>query len=198
MRVFGCAWKINFPEVIFSWPCVLVGLTRKLDSVQIFTSNHFRTHAQREKSPNHSSDRAPVQQPTLHRSRQSQHRADRTRSHRSHHTAPHQRRPTPAPIHTSADQAKIDSNATWSRLYRAISPSHPPYNLASRSNPVASLSSFFSWFDRIWWIFFLDFVSFVFLYWGMILYICLTAEKMWTISRKCIFLWYFQEYNQTP
>ena len=61
-----------------------------------------------------------------------------------------------------ADQAKIDSNATRSRLRHAISPSHPPHNLTSRSNPVASLSSFFSQFDRIWWIFFLGFVSFVF------------------------------------
>ena len=49
MQVFGCAWKINFPEMLFSWPCVLVGLTRKWFEVKIFTSNHFRTHAQRER-----------------------------------------------------------------------------------------------------------------------------------------------------
>ena len=60
-------------------------------------------------------------------------------------------------------------NPVWS-----CSPSPPPCDLASRSNPVASaarprlnpvasLSSFFSQFDRIWWIFFLGFVSFVFL-----------------------------------
>ena len=49
MRVFGCAWKINFLENIFSWPCVLMALTRKLVLVKIFTSNHFRTHAQRER-----------------------------------------------------------------------------------------------------------------------------------------------------
>ena len=47
--MFGCAWKINFPENIFSWPCALMDLTRKLVSVKIFTSNHFRTHAQRER-----------------------------------------------------------------------------------------------------------------------------------------------------
>ena len=49
MRVFGCAWRINFPENIFSWPCVLMALTRKLVLVKIFTSNYFRTHAQRER-----------------------------------------------------------------------------------------------------------------------------------------------------
>ena len=47
--MFGCAWKINFPEIIFSWPCVLKALTRKWFEVKIFTSNHFRTHAQRER-----------------------------------------------------------------------------------------------------------------------------------------------------
>ena len=47
--MFGCTWKINFPENIFSWSCVLVGLTRKLVLVQIFTSNHFWTHTQRER-----------------------------------------------------------------------------------------------------------------------------------------------------
>ena len=49
MRVFGYAWKINFPKMLFNWPCVLVGLTRKWFEVKIFTSNHFRTHAQRER-----------------------------------------------------------------------------------------------------------------------------------------------------
>ena len=44
-------------------------------------------------------------------------------------------------------------------LRRAISPLPPLRDLASRSNPVASLSSFFSQFDRIWWIFCLGFVS---------------------------------------
>ena len=41
--------------------------------------------------------------------------------------------------------------------------------------------------DRwIWWFFFfflLGFVSFVFIYWEMILYICLEAEKMWATSK---------------
>ena len=66
MRVFGCSWKINFPENIFSWPCVLMALTQKLVSVKIFTSNHFLTHMQRERerergrreSPDHAFDLA--------------------------------------------------------------------------------------------------------------------------------------------
>ena len=49
MQVFSCAWKINFPEIIFSWLGVLKALTRKWFEVKIFTSNHFRTHAQRER-----------------------------------------------------------------------------------------------------------------------------------------------------
>ena len=49
MRVFGCTWKINFPEIIFSWPGVLKALAQKWFEVKIFTSNHFRTHAQRER-----------------------------------------------------------------------------------------------------------------------------------------------------
>ena len=39
--------------MLFSWPCVLVGLTRKWFEVKIFTSNHFRTHAQRERERSH-------------------------------------------------------------------------------------------------------------------------------------------------
>ena len=84
MRVFGCAWKINFPENIFNWPCVLMVLTRKLVSVKIFTSNHFWTHAQRERerergrreSPDHAFDFADLRthepifdpKPSTHRS----------------------------------------------------------------------------------------------------------------------------------
>ena len=53
------------------------------------------------------------------------------------------------------------------RLHRAISPLVEP----SRNR----IMNFFSW------------VLFVFLDWGMKLYICLAAEKMWAISRKCVF-----------
>ena len=46
--------------------------------------------------------------------------------------------------------------------------------------------------------FLLDFVS-VFIYWEMVLYICLKAEKMWENVRnkkKMCFLYYFQQYNK--
>ena len=63
MRMFGCAWKINFPK-----PCVLIALTRKLVSVKIFTSNHFRTHTQRERERE---KREPISCLWLHRRTQS-------------------------------------------------------------------------------------------------------------------------------
>ena len=48
----------------------------------------------------------------------------------------------------------------------------------------------FDEFDRIWLdlmnFFLLGFVS-VFIYWKMVLYICLEAEKMWGARRKCVF-----------
>ena len=64
MWVFGCAWKINFPENIFNWPCILMALTQKLVSVKIFTSNHFRTHAQREREREPSTSTSPIFEPT--------------------------------------------------------------------------------------------------------------------------------------
>ena len=67
MWVFGCAWKINFSEIIFSWPGVLKALTRKWVEVKIFTSNHFRTHAhrerEREREPSTSTSTSPIYEP---------------------------------------------------------------------------------------------------------------------------------------
>ena len=49
----------------------------------------------------------------------------------------------------------------------------------------------FDEFDQIWWIFFgwvlMNLTGSVFIYWEMVLYICLEAEKMWEIRRKCVF-----------
>ena len=85
------------------------------------------------------------------------------------------------------------ASAVRSHLRCAISPSPSLRDLPSRSNPVTSLSSSSSQFDRIWLIFFfLGFVSFVFLCLEMILYICLEAEKMWATSRKCVFYCIFK------
>ena len=50
MRVFGCAWKINFPEVIWSWLCKMRLWPRKWFEVKIFNSNHFQVRrAKRER-----------------------------------------------------------------------------------------------------------------------------------------------------
>ena len=54
----------------------------------------------------------------------------------------------------------------------------------------------FDGFDRVFW---LAFVS-VFIYWEMVLYICLEVEKIWENVRnkkKMCFLYYFQQHNQT-
>ena len=69
--MFGCAWKINFPEIIFSWLCVLKALTRKWFEVKIFTSNHFQTRRERERERERaqSSDRAPIRRPQQHTDR---------------------------------------------------------------------------------------------------------------------------------
>ena len=63
--------------------------------------------------------------------------------------------------------------------------SHPKTDRPRPQNRSSSLSSFFSQFDRIMNFFF--WVLFVFLDWGMKLYIYLAAEKMWATSRKCVF-----------
>ena len=126
-----------FEVKIFSWLCVW----SENFHFKSFSDSRVKREREREREslafkPSSSpttTDRAPIRRPTLHRSRRSQHRTD---------------------------QAKIDSKAARSHLRCAISPSHPLRDLASRSNPVASLSSFFSQFDRIWWIFFSRFCFF--------------------------------------
>ena len=47
LRVFGCAWKMHFPEMVFSWPCVGC----KLISVFILPSNtiFWKTERERER-----------------------------------------------------------------------------------------------------------------------------------------------------
>ena len=50
MRVLGCAWKINFPEVIWSWLTKMRLWPQKWFETQIFTLNHFQVrHAKRER-----------------------------------------------------------------------------------------------------------------------------------------------------
>ena len=110
-----------------------------------FPDSRAKREREKERERPQSSDRAPVQRPQQ-RTPQTELQSDDHRPVSSHHA-------TPAPIHTSTNQANINSNATRSRLRHTISSSHPLRDLASRSNSVTSLSSFFSQFDRIWWIF---------------------------------------------
>ena len=130
--------------------------TRKIISVHIFTSNHFHS--------SHNTVWALSQQ----RTPQTELQFDDPHSIGlvNRNTAPISSIVAPCRSHRScrsqhrADQAKIDSNAAQSRLRRSISPSPPPRDLASKSNPITSLSSFFSQFDQIWWIFFSRFCFF--------------------------------------
>ena len=56
-----------------------------------------------------------------------------------------------------------------------------------------------------WWIWsdmclLMNLIGYVFIYWEMVLYICLETEKMWENVRnkkKMCFLYYFQQHNQT-
>ena len=161
----------KFSENYFQLTRCFAGFDPKIVWSENFHFKPFpdsRTKREREReSPDHSLDRAPIWRPKELQS-------DDHKPVSSHHA-------TLAPIHTSTNQAKINSNAARSCLYRVI------------------WWIFFSGFCftcvSIWpnlMNFFLGFVSFVFLYWGMILYICLAAEKMYSISRKCVFYGIFK------
>ena len=182
MRVFGCTWKINFPENIFSWPCVLMALTHKWFEVKIFNSNHFRTHAQRQREREReeeeraqSSNRAPVRQP--------QQRTPQTelQSNDPHFTdlidrsiASIKQRSTPTPLDLTS--------ATWSHLciHRTISPLSLPFSL--------NLTEFDEFFP---WILFL--LCFCIEEWYYIFVWQLRkCEKMCATSRKCVFYGIFK------
>ena len=91
MWVFGCAWKINFLKVIWSWLCKMRLWPRKWFGVKIFTWNHFRVRcAKREREKrlrhrwNQSPDRAPPKtRRREHQLRRSRPKANRRRRYRS-------------------------------------------------------------------------------------------------------------------
>ena len=107
MWVFSCAWKINFSKIIFSWPGVLKALTRKLFEVKIFTSNHFRTHAQREREREPRSLLRPSSNPTT--------TGAPVRRPQTGLVAPHQRQSTLAPIKQRSTPTPLDlASIVWS------------------------------------------------------------------------------------
>ena len=113
--MFGCAWKINFLEVIWSWPCKIRLWPQKCFEAQIFTSNHLgqrrrerERERERERKPKSRlwrRRRTPSSSSTIARTRSGRlHRTDRTAHYADHSTAP------------------LDLASAQSRL-RAISPS---------------------------------------------------------------------------
>ena len=201
MWVFGYAWKINFPKMLFNWPCVLVGLTRKWFEVKIFTSNHFRTHAQREREiaprPRHEpraqslSTSYPSTSPT-----NPEPRAIRLHTLRLRHLTSTSNRTQIAPFDFAGKPKAQITPSTSPRSHPRIS---PITLITLRSHPKITPRQHRSHWDRnwemvgFWWIwpdlvnfFWLGFVS-VFIYWEMVLYICLEAKKMWGTRRKWVF-----------
>ena len=83
MRVFGCAWKINFPKFKWSWLCKMRLWPRKWFGVKIFTSNHFRIRCamrEREKSLRRRWTQSPDHTPTKRHRRDHQLRRSRPKA----------------------------------------------------------------------------------------------------------------------
>ena len=178
--------------MLFNWPCVLVGLTRKWFEVKIFTSNHFRTHAQREREiaprPRHEpraqslSTSYPSTSPT-----NPEPRAIRLHTLRLRHLTSTSNRTQIAPFDFAGKPKAQITPSTSPRSHPRIS---PITLITLRSHPKITSRQHWSHWDRnwemvgFWWIwpdlmnfFWLGFVS-VFIYWEIVLYICLEAEKM--------------------
>ena len=182
--MFVCTWKIEFFRFAFHltlkrslWPWNYFTFLFLLQT--IFGPSFKRAERERESKDRPSSnptatDRAPVRRPTprrSHQSRRSQHCADRT-DLVDHSTAPIKQRSTPTPHDlTFVVRSRL-------RLRRAILP-------LDRTQSPLSLSSFFSQFDRIWWIFFFFFFGFCF-FWvcGLRNYIIYLFGS-WENVRKC-------------
>ena len=108
-----------------------------------------------------------------------------SRRSRSHETP----RQSQSRLSADRDRAKCRSR---SRLHADRDLAKHRADRSPSSNPVASLYSFFSQFDRIWFFFFSGFCLCFCIEKLMILYICLATEKMWATSRKCVFYGIFK------
>ena len=166
--------------------------TRKIISVPILPSNDFQnysllTHSSHTRTnlisaPAHAPTstphtvrrQAPVAQPSQAPTRFTlrSHPRIAPRSHRSHQSHRLYWERTPGSHRDCTNHSLSQSGAVVLRWYWSIS-----YSLFLLLPIWLDLMNFF-------W---LGFVSFVFIYWEMVLYICLEAEKMWETSRKCVF-----------
>ena len=156
-----------------------------------FPDSRAKTEREREREEEEraqSSNRAPVRQP--------QQRTPQTelQSNDPHSTdlvdlstAPIKQRSTPTPLDlASTARSHLRIHRTISLLDQTQSPLSLPFSL-----DLTEFDEFFSWI-----LFLLCFCIGEWYY--IFVWQLRKCEKMWTISRKCIFLWYFQEYNQTP
>ena len=143
--------------------------------MKIFTSNHFWTHVQRETEA-----RIAIRLQIAPRSPQTQIvvRLRLRIAPRSH--------PLTSPVNPKARIARL-------RLRRLRTPlTSPRWHRYSTDHTEIAIEKWlgFDEFDRIWWIFFgwvlMNLTRFVFIYWEMVLYICLEVEKMWETRRKCV------------
>ena len=144
--------------------------------MKIFTSNHFQTQAQRETEA-----RIAVRLRIAPRSPRTQIivRLRLRNAPRSH--------PSTSPVNPEARIARL-------RLRRLCTPlTSSRWHRDSTDHTKIAIEKWlgFDEFDWIWWIFFcwvlMNLTRFVFIYWEMVLYIWLEAEKMWEIRRKCVF-----------
>ena len=143
LRVFGCARKMHFPEMLFSWP--VNGC--KLISIFILPSNsHFPENRDRAKGEGD----APAR-----REREEEERGDDRFAIRLL-----LRRSTSNPFDFALRLRHLTSPSRRSRSqsqHRFVVPDREPRFVAPQ-NRSSSLSSFFSQFDRIMIFFFLGFI----------------------------------------
>ena len=151
LRVFGCTWKMHFPEMVFSWPC----FGCKLISVFILPSNTIFRKTKRERELSESEieekekgrEHTPPASQTLAREiapkkrSNPERRAVRLRLHPS--TSPFDFAFTPIAIAVTAPIRRPRSRS-----------SHPKTDRPRPQNQSSSFSSFFSQFDRIMIFFF--------------------------------------------
>ena len=170
--------------MLFNWPCVLVGLTRKWFEMKIFTSNHFRTHAQRERQrshPNHATNPEP--------------RALQLRTLRLCRSTSTLNRTQITPFDFAREPRSQITPSTSSRSHPKIAPrrhqSHWDHNWEMVR--FRWIWPYLTGFDEF---FLVGFCFCVYLLRNCIIYLFRSWENVRNKKKMC-FLYYFQEHNQT-